>query len=356
MSHAKIGLIARADNGGLGNLTWEFALHMRPAKILIKNLDAEDTQNRGGYFPDRYSGDAAAECRVSTGYETSDEEFEWLCDGVDVVYTAEVDYGVNLWKIAAAAKTATILHAMPELFRATTNAAHVWVPTNWEMHRVKKAGVVPVPVNLDRFQAHRDRPANEVPIFYHTTAPAMADRNGTIDLIAALPHIKVECKIIFAGKMPREVPARVGAVTTEVIDQPVDVYWDAHPIEADVLVLPRRYAGLSMPMQEAMAGRRLVVAPNISPQDKWPGIAHVKKVSVLQRMRMSGGTFNVYKTDPRALADTLTLLASGSVAADGRPVTEALSDRALQRAKDLSWGVWTDRYRQLFDTYAEQAR
>lgn len=356
MTNAKVGLIARADNGGLGNLTWEFARHIQPAKILIKDLDDGVTQNRGGYFPERYPPSEATQVRTSVGLTTADEDFEWLCDGVDVVYTAEVDYGTNLWGIASAARTVSVLHAMPELYRATSRADHVWVPTEWEMHRIKKASVVPVPVSLDRFTRHRHRPTNEVPVFYHIAAPAMADRNGTIDLIAALPHVQARCKIIFVGQMPREVPAKLGPVEIETRTSPVDAYWDVHPVEGDMFIMPRRYAGLSMPMQEAMAGRRLVVAPNVSPQDKWPGVVQVKKVSLLQRMVMAGGTFNVYKTDPRAIADIITLLASDALKVKDQSLVEVMNDRALSRAQDLSWDVWTSRYQHLFDTYADHAR
>ena len=45
----KLGLIARADNGGLGTLSWEFARHLKPHKVLLVENGIYQT------FPERYN-------------------------------------------------------------------------------------------------------------------------------------------------------------------------------------------------------------------------------------------------------------------------------------------------------------
>ena len=42
------GLIARADNSGLGTLSWEFARHLKPDKVLLVSNGVFQT------FPERF--------------------------------------------------------------------------------------------------------------------------------------------------------------------------------------------------------------------------------------------------------------------------------------------------------------
>ncbi len=349
---AKIGLIARADNGGLGNLCWEFFNHIDVSKVLIKNLDDPHlgTSNRGGFFPDRYCSDRAVELRHSIGVESTIEDFEWLCDGVDVVYTAEIPYGEHLWDIARSANTKTVLHAMPELYREGTKPDVVWIPTSWERHRLPDAAIVPVPVNTDRFRANRFRAvdADAHPHFYHIAAPAMLDRNGTKIVMDALDRLHRPCTFTIIGDLPRAPKLNKYIDLQLVKSNASHEYFDIHPVHADAFVMPRRYAGLSMPMQEAMACGNPVITTNVEPQKSWPGTFLLPAWPQPKPVRMAGGQFLVYDSQPEHLATCMRTIID-----NGRGSLDGISGKAWSHAQSVSWETWAPKYHALFDKIAD---
>lgn len=339
----KIGLIARCDNGGLGNLTWEFARHIPCHKILLKNLDdpATGISNRGGYFPERYKETSVlTEFRESVGIETSDEDFDWLTSDIDVVYTAEIPYGNRLYEIAERNGAKTVLHAMPELYRGD-KPTQLWVPTAWEIDRVRKTfgrevEIVPVPVALDRFSGRRLRSAEDSSPFhfYHIASPAMLDRNGTDTLLRAVPKIRADCRLTVLGHNLK-IPSTRYVTVEHVIGRGPNEYWNVHPKNVDMLVMPRRYAGLSMPVNEAAAAGRPSMMSHVDPQTSWAGVYTVPLDPTKTRaVSMQGGTFPVFTTDHRHLAARMTMFARvGRLS----PEFQSLSAAAWARAQELSW-------------------
>lgn len=334
----RLGLIARADNGGLGNLTWEFARHMRPDRVVIMDLGSA---GRGPTFPERY---ADFDTMVCHGVDLSDAALKWLLDGSDVVYTAETAYRENFWGEARARGVKTVLHSMPELHRPALRPDVLWLPTTYETRRFDHAGlaydIVPVPVADDRFLD----PADYGPVFYHLGAPAMLDRNGTDTVVEALQHVTVPCRVIFHSCPDRfQLAPRIGLVDLEIRRDRPDDYWRAHPADASVLVLPRRYAGLSLPMQEAMAAGRPVISTALSPQKGWPGVVNVPVKPQTRRVPMAGGVFTVYQGDPVALAHSISTLAENPA------YIEKLSLLALEHADRISWSTWGKEFRARFE-------
>lgn len=82
----------------------------------------------------------------------------------------------------------------------------------------------------------------------------------------------------------------------------VDDRWDQFRGQ-DVLVLPRRYGGLSLPTLEALAAGLVVVMPACPPNSVWPG----PKVDVLgwRKVRMRCGQVAVCDPDPGHLASVM---------------------------------------------------
>jgi glycosyltransferase involved in cell wall biosynthesis len=333
-------MIARADNGGLGSLTWEFARHVKPDRVLVMDLGE---QGRGPCYLDRYDEFDVFVNRGGT--VLTDEGLNWLLEGSDVIYTAETAYRDDFWKRAADAGVKTVAHVMPELYRGY-RADAIWLPTTWEQRRIKQPyEIVPVPVAMDRFAPVR-RVRREARVFCHLAAPAMKDRNGTEIVLAALEHVTTPITMIFLGAPWLAVGTRVGRVTVQVRDETPRDYWDALPPEADVLVLPRRYAGLSMPMQEAMGQGMPVLATDLSPQNIWPGVHRVPVRHQYERVPMAGGVFSVHSVDPVLLASQIDKLAT-----DPDRVVE-LSEEAIEHAMSISWEAWLGGYRRRLEALA----
>lgn len=222
----RLGLIARADCSGLANQTHEVWRHLHPERTLI--VDLKD-RNRGPFRPEKFDSDIL----VTEFDRPTDEEIRWLVDGSDVIYCAETPTHPGLNFYCAETGTRLVIHANPELWDPTyAPFAEVWTATAWREDLLPPHTIVPFPVATDRFRARSSDALKGVKRVLHVGAPAMLDRNGT-DLVArALKHVRYPIELVLRGG--------------------VENYWDLFA-DVDALILPRRYAGLCLTMQEAAA-------------------------------------------------------------------------------------------------------
>lgn len=334
---SSFGLIARADQGGLGTQTWEMARHLRPEKILVVDLGS---RGRGHARLERYEG-LGAEVRVCSP-APKPKHLDWLCSGVRSVYTAEGTYSDALPYYAAVNKVRLVVHANPELWseRYRDATTKIVTPTEWEEQRIPGSMVMPMPVDRERLPfRHR----TEARTFWHPAAPAMNDRNGSDIVLAALPLIPEHARIVITspdGGRPREFCK--GKVTVEFRTAERENYWEGYD-EADVLVLPRRYGGLSLPVQEALSSGMPVIMLETGPYIGKGGVVPVP-VSSSVDVPMKGGIFAVWDAKPQALADTIGFLARDP------EVVSGLSACAHTTAELISWDHWEGPWRNLLES------
>ncbi len=88
---------------------------------------------------------------------------------------------------------------------------------------------------------------------------------------------------------------------------PVQNYWETYPDDIDLLVLPRRYGGLSLPVQECAA---LGVPALMLQTDPYAQEAFVHAIPSTGSSpgNMKGGQVPVHTADPRALAAAIDIL------------------------------------------------
>jgi hypothetical protein len=241
-----------------------------------------------------------------------------------------------------------VVQANPELYRPDDLGAHVPVlPTHWERDRFPPGtAILPVPVDRVRLPPRRN-PGTPVATFLHVAAPAMLDRNGTDLVLAALPYVQAECRLLV--HVPSGVPVphvlrrqprglRVGNV--EVMARAgVENYWDVWTEDVGALVLPRRYGGLSLTMQEAFSLALPVVTTDLDPQKGWMGTSLVP-VKNPRPTPMKGGDFDVWTCDPHDLAIAMDRLATDADHA------ASLSERADRQGATLDWEHWAPLYRE----------
>lgn len=330
-----IGLVARVDNGGLGTQTVEFARHMLPEITVVMQLG---TAGRGGDDIKRlgYHGTGNVVYKNTPGV-TLDDITAFLLANCDAVYVAEATYGDAL----ARAGAPIVLHANPELFRPDYEiiGARLFTPTDWELGRMPAGTVVlPVPVALERFEYRRRTEARR---FAFVCGPAMLDRNGYDLLMAALPFIESTIHIGIHGAplnavRVTEKPPNVGVTFYGATDE----YWDVlRDDEPDVLVMPRRYGGLCLPVQEAAAQGIPSIMLDVEP--KFPGSLRVPAFTQ-QIADMKGGKFRVYDTDPRWLANAIDYLA------ETPHEVGQMSDDAHDWATAISWDAQLPVYEEVF--------
>ena len=270
----KIGLVARADLTGLGHQSREFARHMEPEKTLI--IDLCHLSPKGlTLHPEWYTNPVVIH---GVPKDKDTPELKEFVEGLDIIYTAETPYNYELFTMAEKQGVKTILHMNPEfndyyLDHRLTAPTVFAAPTHWMYDTIPDPKIVlPVPIAMSRFRYVEREPGAPVKFLHVVGHPAIHDRAGTRDLLAALRYVESECTVTLKCQEPGHVSALIselgcnkGKYVTLVIDSTnVDNYWDLYTGH-DVLIQPRRFGGLNLPAQEALAAGLVVLMPNISP-------------------------------------------------------------------------------------------
>ncbi len=339
----KIGLIARADHRGLGNLTHDFYRHLHPAKtlcVLMKPNDFTPYDEHPQWYPD------ARQAVYDDGLPTA--ALEWLLDGIDVLYTAETPYDHRLFEMARERGVRTALHGMFEFLRWKSEpdlprpdlfiAPSTWHLAEWPEPTV----LLPVPVDRETFAPVARTQART---FVHVAGhPASGDRNGTRALIAAVPFIRtpeVRIAVRTQGRLGWVPRGRSGA-RVEVIESDAAEAADLYA-GADVLVAPRRYGGLSLPMQEAASLAMPVIATMMKPQVEWLPRGGLVRVGRYQQMRLPAATVQRAHVDPRRLAAKIDQLAGDD------ELAARLSAESSAAAEERSWERLLPEYQAMFE-------
>lgn len=324
----RLGLLgARADRGGLAAQTREFHRHLHPDRTLVMDLgDA----GRGSSDLSWYPG-----ATVVHGDTIPADVLDRFLDGLDAVWAAETPYRDSAFARARALGVRSFLHVNPELWDRRDRPDVLLAPTSWRLPR--GATVLPFPVARDRLP-YRQR--TEARTFVHVAAPAMADRNGTRLVLEAMRHVRRPIRLLLLGAT-EPPPAWIGQVQVSALPEAAD-YWRAWPADGDVLLLPRRYAGQSLPISEALSLGMPVVSLDLEPQRAWLPPETLVPVTRSTPVRMKGGLVPVADADPRALAcvverlhDDPTLVARCSALAD-------------EHAGTISWTALLPRYLETF--------
>lgn len=280
---SRIGLIARADNTGLGTQSWEFHRHLNPAKTLI--VDFTHTSASGKdltVHPERFPGNTT----IVTGPPDTNTLIEFL-DGLDSVFTMETPYNFALYTLARQRGIQTVLQANWEMLAYLQDGEHqqhvpdiLALPSTWHLaeatHRFGDRMTVshlPVPIPTDRFDDVK-MPLTASRFLHVAGYPAVADRNGTRDLLAALPHVRAEVTITLTCQRPGYLGGLMTAnvsppnVTLVIETTTHNDYWGLYAGH-HALILPRRYGGLCLPVNEALGAGMPVLMPDISPNHDW---------------------------------------------------------------------------------------
>lgn len=329
----------RAEDRGISIQAWEFCRAMQPERVLVVEMGA---LARG--FPvhlERYPG--ATVVAYEGGRLPEDAVREWLT-GLDVVFGVETLYDWAIPRWASEAGCATVVQANPEFFRTPAELSSVptkwWVPTPWRLSFLPDVQVVPVPVADDRFEFRPSKPADDgvLRVLHVAGHAAMADRNGTGLVLESLRRLQPPTRVRIVTQDERLRVGRVRAgVDVEVVTGGMENYWELYG-DADVLVMPRRYGGLCLPVQEAMAAGLGVVMSDTEPQSSiWPALC-VRSATGMPRLQCPGGRLALTNARPEAIADAINTLAAFPVQ------LQALQQASVAWAETHRWSVLAPLY------------
>ena len=290
----RLGIIARSDNTGLGNQTMELVKMLNPDKILLIN---SQFFNNNKQHPEWYKDYNVIETRK--GMPRTNEVVSFL-ENIDVVISCETFYHLELVDLAKQKGIKTILQYNYELFG---NLAHpewtlpdvLLAPSSWNLDLVvekfgNKTKVMHLPPPTDQSLFNEAREINlskdHKRILHIAGKKAAKDRNGTESIISMMKHSKEDYELVIKSQTPLNLICNDSRVKIEIgnPDNRQDMYSGF-----DAMVLPRRYAGLCLPMNEALMSALPVFMTDISPNNtilpaKW--LAESKKIDSFRTKSM----------------------------------------------------------------------
>lgn len=325
----RLGMIVRMDQTGLGNQTKELAMMLKPDKILI--IDSTPFKAYARQFPEWYK-DFPVQL-ISSGFPTRREK-EWLLRGIDALLTCETPYGYD---IIAGAKQRGIrtyiqynYEFLDHLQQPTLPKPTKFItPSSWGMEDVRnRVGIEPIllrpPVSIDKFTEARELNRNrdgKRRILHIQGIKADHDRNGTDTVLEALKYTNEDFELVIKAQYAHED-----------CDDPRVTFDTSNPElnqelykEFDALIMPRRYGGLCLPMNEALASGIPVFMTDVSPNsDLLPKdwLLPAEKIGEFMTRTM----LDIYSASPLDVAGVMTKMA-------------IMPEEQLNELKDLAFSI-----------------
>jgi hypothetical protein len=312
----RIGLIARSDNSGLGNQTRELAYMLNPNKILLIN---SSTFNENEQHPEWYKNYSVQE---NLGFIGDKVALDFLKD-LDVVISCEIFYNKNFPNLARESGVKTILQYNYEFLdhlqhRRLPFPDMLLSPSSWHLEDVvNKFGSfcktihLPPPTDHNKFKNAREANLKTNKKLLHIAGKvAVMDRNGTDTVIEMMKHSKED--FILEIRSQQKLSYSINDDRIKIIFDDIKNQEDLYS-GYDAMVLPRRYAGLCLPMNEALLSGLPVFMTDISPNnDVLPSDWLVESYRIGELMTRA--MLDVYSADPAQLAAKIDMYMSGDQA------------------------------------------
>lgn len=264
-----VGLIAFANDGGLGIQTKRLYDMIKPDKVMI--VDSTGFSANKQLHLDWYPKDSM----ITDGFPKNHHINEWL-DGLTSVLAVENPYNFYLIHACRERGIKTFIQTNYEFCE---NVFAPWLPvptmflmpSYWKLEEMKqmfgedRVMYLPPPIDQTEFST---RGKTKRTRFLHIVGTlAFNDRNGTLELLKAVKLCKQDFKLTIHSqhKLPPEYIIDDVRVTYRIknFEKNADLYRGS-----DVLILPRRYGGLSLTTNEALMSGMPVIMTDVSPNNK----------------------------------------------------------------------------------------
>lgn len=337
--YGRIGIIARADLTGLGIQSRNWVRLLNPDKVIA--IDSSSFNKNGQHFEwyDGYDG-------VLINGFIKPHEIDAVLDNIDVLLTFEIPYSYEVIKRARARGVKTIIQNNWEFTDYLQNPS-LPLPdllvnhSYWHLDDQKKlwpeiTEYCATPLFIEDYDSicleNMEKKGKRR--FLHIAGrKTYEDRNGTEDILAAIKLI------------PQDVDFElvIKTQTTEVTSDDPRVTIDRNPPDDekelyrgfDAMIMPRRYGGACLPMNEALAAGLPVIMTDIDPNDKvlpkeWLVDATVK-ASFMART-----TIIVYESNLQSLADKITEWATDN---EGEDIVRKIRARKIAEEEYSSQAI-----------------
>jgi hypothetical protein len=305
----RLGIIARSDNTGLGNQTKELVDMLKPDKILL--IDSSPF-NGNAQHPEWYS---AYNCITTKNGMASKEEIYSFLDGIDIVFSCEIFYNPLFIPMAKKRKVKTILQYNYEFLENVSKLDDplpdiLLAPSVWNLEKIVKlfseqtiVKHLPPPTDATLFESVRvnNMSKNHNRLLHIGGRKAARDRNGTETVIEMLKYSTTDYELVIKTQTPLEIKCNDPRLTIDTGNpENREEMYDGY----DAMILPRRYAGLCLPMNEALISGMPVFMTNVMPNNavlprEW--LFNAKKVDQFRAKSM----IDIHDGNPRHLAQLI---------------------------------------------------
>jgi hypothetical protein len=279
---------------------------LNPTKILL--IDSSHF-NGNNQHPEWYY-----EYNVTTtkkGMASKEEAYEFL-DGLDVVISCEIFYHNSFITMAKKRKVKTILQYNYEFLDYLVNPdlelPDILVsPSLWNFEDVvnkfsDRAKVIhlPPPTSVELFANAKNINISKThkKILHIGGKAAVKDRNGTNTVIEMLNYSKADYELVIKSQTPLDIKCDDPRLTIDTSNPETrESLYEGY----DAMILPRRYAGLCLPMNEALLASLPVFMTNISPNNSILPEAWLVGSKKIDRL-MTRTMLDVYEGDAKMLA------------------------------------------------------
>lgn len=246
----KKGIVALATEQGLGRQAKDLYDNGVVTEVLVQKHSTYE--NHYEWYPNRVN------------------DFDELLERCDTIFFIETPFD---WKYIIRARekgVKTVLIAMYECTRYPfpyfPDVIAGCSPLEKETYSDVDVTVINAPVP----KALKWKKRTKARVFVHNAGHGgLGGRNGTHNLIKAIPLVKSPAKFIIRSQFELKLPYDDPRVEIRVGDFPYETLFS----EGDVFVYPDKFGGSCLPLQEAHASGMLVMASNRHPTNTWLPLA-----------------------------------------------------------------------------------
>ena len=296
-----LGIIVRSDNTGLGVQTRNLCEMLKPDRVLIINSKSFNGNEQHNEWYKDY------ECQFTQGWPTNLECSRFM-RGLTHCLTAETVYNPTIFSLASLNRTKLFIQPnwefLDHLRDRRMPQPYKWLmPSYWHLEDMQSIfpNTVLLPPPTSEYDYSNVRNNNLTKTgkrrFLHIIGKvASHDRNGTFDVINALKFSTEDFELVIRSQYP--IKEYVDIINDKRVT--FEISNAEHPYEMydnfDMMIFPRRFAGLTLPMNEALMSALPVVMSNVSPNNKvlpeeW--LVNSEKVDSF----MGRSIIDIYKTD-----------------------------------------------------------
>lgn len=267
---SKLGIIVRSDLGsGLQSQTYNLTRMLKPDRILHINSKPFNGREQHTEMYEGFQGFS------TQGFPDARSVRRFLA-GLTHVLTAETFYGFEMIKLANQNNIKTFNQYNYEFcdhLRQPLPNPYLWLaPSHWYTEEMKakfeNVRYLPPPIFTNDFKDARetnfDRTGSRR--FVHIVGKqAEHDRNGTEDLLRALEFCQSEFELVIRSQYPLPYEINDRRLTFDFGNKTEqnELYKDF-----DAMIIPRRYGGLCLPMNEALCSGLPVIMTDVSPNNQ----------------------------------------------------------------------------------------